>query len=103
MAESMMLIAYNNEGVDLDKVDEAVARLLAGANSVIDRSNTFFGRKFRDFESREARDAERKAFFADLFRGLKADFTSEMNEALKIFNSALPESLREQNKNLVNA
>ncbi len=98
LCENFMIGYYNIDGVDKDKVENAIAMVLGGLTTACDRSNNFFGKGEKEFADKPAYLKARTAFFKDLFNKINSDFSETINSALKLFNEAVPEEVKKANK-----
>ena len=94
-----MVDAYSNvKGIDQDKIAEAMEKVLGAIGNARSNSNITFDRGMSAFGSKQEYSKAKKEFFEALFNKVETEFSEEVNQALKIFNSALPAEERERNK-----
>lgn len=94
-----MVHAYRNvNGVDQNKMAEAMEKLLGAIGAAKSNSNITFDRGEGAFENKGAYSKAKKEFFVALFSKIETEFSEEVNQALKLFTEALPEEERERNK-----
>lgn len=94
-----MVDAYSNvKGIDQDKIAEAMEKVLGAIGKARSNSNITFDRGMSAFGSKQGYSKAKKEFFEALFNKVETEFSEEVNQALKIFNSALPAEERERNK-----
>ena len=94
-----MIDAYRNvKDVDQEKIAQAMEMLLGAIVKAKNNSNVYFDRGERAFEDKKAYSKAKKEFFTALFNKIQTEFGEEVNQALKLFNSALPAEERERNK-----
>lgn len=94
-----MVDAYRNvKDVNHDKIAEAMEMLLGAIGKAKNNSNVFFDRGERAFQDKKEYAKAKKEFFKALFNKIQTEFSEEVNQALKLFNSALPAEERERNK-----
>lgn len=98
MCDEMMTVYYNVEGADRDKISTAVAKVLGATGAAKANANIFFDRGRKAFASEEEYKKEKAAFFKKLFEKIRKDFNSEISAALKLFNEAVPQSVKDANK-----
>lgn len=96
----MMDAFYSVEGIDKDAVSKAIEKVLAATAAARSNSNVFFDKGSKAFHDRKAYAKAKQEFFDKLFKRINADFTNELDEALKIFNGAIPQNVKDQNKAL---
>lgn len=102
ICNEMMTGYYNIEGIDKDAVEKAIATILAAMENARISSNIFFDRGPRGFADVKEYSAEKKRFFRALFNKISSDFSASVDEALNIYNKAVPEEVKRQNKELIN-
>ena len=96
--EEMIHYYYNVEGVDKDKIAKGMETVLGAVAKAKNNANVFFDRGARSFESLEDYSKAKRAFFRQLFKKIENEFDAEVNEGIKLFNEAIPENVRIQNK-----
>lgn len=100
VVEEMIYYYYNVEGVDKDKIAKAMEKVLGAVGKAKNNANVFFDRGARSFESLQAYSKAKRTFFRQLFKKIENEFDAEVNEGVKLFNEAIPEQVRQQNKAL---
>lgn len=103
MCEDIMICYYNIPDIDHKAANEAVGKILGAMNEATKRSNVFFDKGKRAFESDEAYSKAKKAFFRAVFAKIAGDFRKDLEEAVKQFNAAIPQAVKEKNKEIANA
>lgn len=98
--EAMMTTYYNVAGVDKDAIGKAMEKVLAAVALARANSNVFFDKGHKAFSAPAEYSAEKRDFFKKLFAKINDDFAKDLDEALKIFNAALPQSVKEENKKI---
>lgn len=98
LCENFMIGYYNIEGVDKEKVENAIGLVLAGITTACDSSNIFFGKGEKEFADKAAYLKAKTVFFKELFNKINSDFSETVNSALKLFNEAVPEEVKKANK-----
>lgn len=101
LCENMMLTYVNEEKSDKKKISEAIGKILAATDSARKNANIFFDRGPKGYADRKAYSKEKRNFFKTLFDKIVTDYNEAISESLKIFNSALPESVKEEQKQSV--
>lgn len=101
LCDEMMISYYNVEGIDKEKVSNAIAKVLGAIGMATSNSNIFFDKGAKAFENKKEYSKARKEFFKKLFDKINSDFTGTIDEALKEFNSAIPAAVKEENKKAV--
>lgn len=97
VCEEMMAAYHNIKGIDRDAVEKAVSKVLAACGAAKSNANVFFDRGPKSFDTTREYSRQRSVFFKSLFKRLNSDFTNEINEALKIFNAAVPAEAKAAN------
>lgn len=92
MVAQMFNLAVTAKNADRKSSDEALAKIWNAMESAKHKANTFFGKKERDFESKEAYLKAKKEFFKTTFKGISKEFSQAIDEALKTFNKAMPKN-----------
>lgn len=99
VSESMLVVFFNTNGADGEKIDKSIIMAMDTADKAIRNSNVFFDKGVKAFDrNRKEYNKAKKAFFKALFKKIDSDLSEGMNEALKVFNSAIPAAEREANK-----
>lgn len=101
--DEMISAYYNVEGVDRDKIAEAMEKVLAAIGKAKNNANIFFDRGAKAFADRKEYGVARHKFFRALFDKINTEFSEEVNESLKLFNAALPAEEKARNKEYANA
>lgn len=98
ICEEMMFVYYNVEGADQDKIAKALEKVLGATAVAKSNANITFDKGVRAFESYKEYSEAKHNFFRAMFNKISVDFSAEIDEALKLFNSAVPEKVKESNK-----
>ena len=102
VCNNMMAAYYNIDGIDREKVANAVSTMLGAVATAKDNANIFFDRGPRAFDGdMKAYTKAKREFFKALFAKIGNDFNEELQAALKEFNEAVPESARKAAKESV--
>ena len=101
--DEMISAYYNVEGADRDKIAEAMETVLGAIGKAKNDTNVTFDRGVKAFEGIEEYAKAKKAFFRSLFDKIETEFGEEVNEALKLFNAALPAEEKARNKEFANS
>ena len=101
--DEMISSYYNDEGADRDKIAQAIEKVLGAVGSAKCNANITFDRGFKSFENAAEYSKAKKAFYVALFDKIDTEFDETINEALKLFNEALPASVKASNKELANS
>lgn len=100
--DEMISVYYNVDADNRDKIAKAIEKVLLAVGTAKNNSNRYFDRGPRSFENNKEYDKAKHQFYHSLFDKINADFTEGLDEALKLFNEALPASEKVSNKELVN-
>ena len=98
MCDEMMTVYYNVEGADRDKISMAVTKVLGATGAAKANANRFFDRGVKGFASEKEYVQAKSEFFKKLFEKIRKDFNEEISAALKLFNEAVPQSVKDANK-----
>ncbi len=94
----MMDAYYTVDGVDKDSVSKAIEKVLGATAAARANANVFFDKGVKAFATKKEYSRAKEEFFTKLFEKINSDFTKELDEALKLFNSAIPQVVKDQNK-----
>lgn len=98
ICNEMMTVYYNEEGVDQDKISQAVAKVLGATAAARSNANVFFDRGRKGFADAKEYNKAKSDFFKKLFTRIREDFNNEISAALKLFNEAVPQAVKDANK-----
>lgn len=98
VVDEMVSAYYNVKGADKEKISEAIELTLGAIGKAKNNSNVFFDKGVKAFGSIEEYSKAKKSFFKALFAKIEQEFNDDINAALKVFNSALPEEEKARNK-----
>ena len=88
--DEMISAYYNVKNADRDKIAESMQKVLGAIGKAKNNSNVYFDRGPKAFGSMAEYAKAKKKFFKALFDKIETEFSEEINEALKVFNAALP-------------
>lgn len=100
--DEMISSYYNDKGVDKDKIAEAMQMVLGAIGKAKCNANVTFDKGARAFEDKKAYCKAKKEFFQSLFDKIETEFGEEVNQALHVFNDALPADVKARNKEVAN-
>lgn len=103
VVEEMMVAYYNVEGADRKAIADAVGKVLAAIEDAKNKSNVYFDRGHKAFADQRDYSKEKHEFFRALFNNIETEFGKEIDESIKAFNAALPESYKAAQKQAANA
>ena len=95
---SMVDIFDSNENIDKEKVANAVEKVIAAVAAAKTNADVTFDKGVKAFDSIVEYSKAKKAFYKQLFKKIYEDFYNDLDEAVKEFNSAVPEDVKESNK-----
>lgn len=98
ICNEMMTVYYNEKGVDQDKISRAVAKVLGATAAAKSNANVFFDKGRKAFASDQEYSKAKHEFFKKLFNKIHEDFNKEISDALKLFNEAVPQAVKDANK-----
>ena len=96
--EQMVYVYDTVENVDKDKVAKAVEKVLCAVAAAKANADVTFDKGVKAFENLAEYSKAKKDFYRQLFTKINEDFHSQIDEALKLFNEAVPEEQKQANK-----
>lgn len=99
LCENMMISWVNIEDADKKAIAEAIGKILSGVENARSNANVFFDKGVKAFENKKEYSKAKVVFFKKLFNKIIEDLNQNINEALKLYNGALPQSVKDANKN----
>ncbi|MBD5176949.1 MAG: hypothetical protein HDT05_06025 [Bacteroidales bacterium] len=103
IVEEMMVSYYNVEGADKKAIAEAVGKVLGAIETAKNNANVYFDRGPKAFADHKEYAQAKRQFFRSLFNKIESDFGAQVDDAVKQFNAALPESYKAAQKEAANA
>lgn len=100
VCESMMFSYYNVPGIDQELVEKAIANILTATGAVKHESNRIFGKGVKEFANKDAYLKAKRIFFKELFSSVIKNFNKALEEAMKLYNSAIPAEVKAEYKKL---
>ncbi len=98
ICNEMMTVYYNDNGVNQDKISQAVAKMLGATASAKSNANVCFDRGRKAFVADREYSKAKAEFFKKLFTKIRTDFNAEISTVLKLFNEAVPQAVKDANK-----
>lgn len=95
---SMVDVYENVEKVDRAKVTDAVEKVIAAVAAAKTNADITFDKGVKAFENLKEYSKAKSSFFKQLFNKIYEDFYKELDEAVKLFNEAVPEETKAANK-----
>lgn len=103
LCDEMMIALYTVEGIDEEKVQQAVTKVLTAVGNATSNSNVFFDKGHKAFATPAEYSQAKQAFFRQLFKKVNTDFRNEIDAAVKDFNAAIPAEQKARQKEAANA
>lgn len=100
ICNEMMAVYYNEPEADRDKIASAVAKVLKATAIAKSNANIIFDRGPKGFADVKEYKKAKGEFFKKLFAKNTEDFNASITEALKVFNEAVPQAVKDANKNV---
>ena len=101
--DGMMEVYYTVDNAEKNEIAKAIEKVLGAVASARANSNVFFDKGAKAFADRKEYGKAKKEFFNKLFTKINGDFTKELDEALRIFNGAIPQGMKDHNKEIASA
>ena len=95
---SMVDIYDTVENVDKEKVANAIEKVLKTVETAKVNADVTFDKGVKAFESLKDYSKAKKVFFKQLYKKIYEDFYNGLDEAVKEFNAAVPDEVKEENK-----
>lgn len=100
VVDQMISAYYNVKDADKDKIAEAIQMTLGAVGKAKLNANIYFDKGVKAFDDMAAYAKAKRDFFRALFDKIETELSEEINEALKLFNAALPEEEKARNKEI---
>ncbi len=100
--DEMISAYYNVKDADRDKIAQSMEKVLGAIGKAKCNANITFDKGPKAFENLETYSKAKKDFYRSLFDKIETEFNEEVNEALHIFNAALPAEEKARNKEVAN-
>lgn len=101
--DEMISAYYNVKDSDRDKISQAIEATLGAIGKAKNNSNVYFDKGTKAFSTVEEYTKAKREFFRALFNKIENEFNDEINQALKLFNEAIPADEKARNKEVANA
>lgn len=96
---SMAEVYDSTDKIDKSKVADAVEKVIAAVAAAKSNADITFDKGVKAFDGNlKEYSKAKKAFFRQLFNKINDDFYKELDDAVKLFNEAIPEDLKAENK-----
>ena len=100
--EQMVYIYETTDNVDKDKVAKAIEKVLCAVAAAKSNSDVTFDKGVKAFANLVEYSKAKKDFYRKLFDKINDNFHAQIDEALKLFNEAVPEEVKKDNKEAAN-
>lgn len=94
---SMAEVFDSNDKIDKDKAANAVEKVIAAVAAAKSNADVTFDKGVKAFENLKEYSKAKKDFYKQLFKKIYEDFYKELDDAVKEFNSAIPEEVKKEN------
>lgn len=98
VCEAMMVTYYNQPEADKEAIEKAIAKVLGATAAAKSNADVTFDKGHKAFASLGEYSKAKKAFFKQLFVKINDDFNKDIDEAIKMFNAAIPQSVKDAQK-----
>lgn len=95
---SMADVYDSYENVDKKKIADAVEQVISAVAAAKSNADITFDKGVKAFGNLVEYSKAKKEFYRQLFKKIYEDFYKELDDAVKLFNSAVPEEVKEENK-----
>lgn len=100
ICEEMMTAYYNVKDADKNAIASSIQTVLSAIETAKDNANVYFDKGAKAFQDKGEYVKAKKEFFKTLFNKIHDDFAQQLDEAVKAFNKAIPQAVKDQNKEL---
>lgn len=87
-----------NQNIDRVKVADAIEKVISAVAAAKTNADVTFDKGVKAFESLSEYSKAKKTFYRQLFKKINEDFYKDLDEAVKQFNEAVPEEVKQENK-----
>lgn len=101
--DAMMATFYNVDGADKDAILKSLKMVLGAVGSARSNANVTFDKGVKAFDSPKEYGKAKKEFYSKMFVKINDDFSKDIDEALKVFNGAIPQAVKDSYKEAVAA
>lgn len=96
--ESMVDVFETQKDIDQAKVAEAVEKVITAVAAAKTNADITFDKGVKAFDNLLEYSKAKKGFYRQLFKKIYDDFYKELDDAVKLFNSAVPAEVKAANK-----
>lgn len=100
---SMVDVFETVENIDKAKVADAVEKVISAVAAAKSNADVTFDKGVKAFANLKEYSKAKQDFYKSLFKKVNDDFYNDLDEALKLFNSAVPEEVKQENKEAAKA
>ena len=86
------------ESADKDIIAKSVEKVLCAVAAAKSNADITFDKGVKAFDSLKEYSKAKKSFYRQLFKKIIDDFNKEIEEAVNLFNTAIPQDVKEGNK-----
>lgn len=98
ICSDMMAVSIEVPGVNTDAIDQAIIKVLKGAEVALMMANAKFDKTESAFANRREYNKARRAFYKTVFDKAHTEFAECNTKALAEFNAAVPAEVKAANK-----
>lgn len=95
---AMVDVFDSEEKADKSKIADAVENVISAVAAAKANADVTFDKGVKAFDSLKEYSKAKKVFYRQLFKKIYEDFYKELDDAVKLFNSAIPEEVKAENK-----
>ena len=96
---AQMVDIYDNvDNADKDAIAKAVEKVICAVAAAKSNADVTFDKGVKAFANLGEYSKAKKDFYRQLFLKVNEDFFKDIDEALKIFNAAVPQEVKDENK-----
>ena len=95
---SMVDVYETVDNVDKATMAKAIEKVICAVAAAKSNADVTFDKGVKAFENLGAYSKAKKTFYKQLFTKVNEDFYKDLDEAVKLFNSAVPQEVKEENK-----
>lgn len=96
--DAMMATYYNVEGVNKESIENSIRMVLGAVGVARSNADVTFDKGVKAFDTMKDYSKAKAEFYKKLFSKINNDFAQSIDEAIKVFNAAIPQSVRDSYK-----
>lgn len=97
ICQDMMTAYYNIDGVNYDKIDDAVIKVLQATEIAIIHANVKFDKSASAFENDYIYNKEKRSYYRKLYKKINSEYSQSLKEAIHQFNESMPKDMKDAN------